>query len=575
MRWMNRLATATILLAIVAGPPLLGTLWFTDHPLSWPTWPQINAWLQQPLTARTILVGCGVVATAAWLLLLAYLARRAFDRTRLIWRRLRRMPIPSPAQMTAGSMAGMAALTLPSVAVPTTPPDRAAPHQPVDTHTSTDGVELPGGGWIPYPTAAAVTAASTLIWLHRRRQYHPGPPRSDGHALDPDLQRLPEAVEAITASAPPPAPVTLEAPPPGVLTLVGPGAAAAARGLLVTAALTHFSPNIPTHRVRVSTADLDALLPGTDPNLIASPSSYATSEPVTVLTFDTAAAATTRWHVATDGTIINAEAGAPRRVCVLDQQTATDLIDLVRQTRAPATTAGRFDERPPTGAHVSAPDTSAPGRLELIGGCQLTITGQPIRLRRSAGLQILAYLAVHPEGASAAELIRACWPGSPPASITQRLHTTLSDLRRQLQAQLAHDPVKRHDTRYQLNTAAIDTDLRQWRNAVAAAGSTIETTARVQACRTIVNLYAGEFAAGLNWPWLTPVREALRRDVLDAYTVLAEHAPPPGAIRLLQEAITIAPDNKNLQNLLSAARSASPHAGRHRGRASGGFQCDA
>jgi DNA-binding SARP family transcriptional activator len=563
MRWMNRLATATILLTVVAGPPLLATLWFAEHPLSWPTWPQIDAWLQQPLTAGTILLGCGIVATAAWLLLLAYLARRAFDRMRLVWRRLLRMPMPSPAQMTAGSMAGMAALTLPSVEVPTTPPDVAAPHQPVDTRTSPDGVELPGGGWIPYPTAAAVTAASALIWLHRRRQYRPGPPRSDGHANDPDLRRLPGAVEAIAASGPPSAPVTLEAPPPGVLALVGPGAAAAARGLLVTAALTYVSPNPPTHRVRVSATDLDALLPGTDPDLIASPSSDATVEQATALTFDTAAAATARWHVATDGTIINAEAGAPRRVCVLDQQTATDLIDLVLQTRAPATTAVRLGDRPPTRAHVSAPDTSAPGRLELIGGCQLTIAGQPIRLRRSAGLQILAYLAVHPEGASTAELIRACWPGSPPASITQRLHTTLSDLRRQLQAQLAHDPVKRHDTRYQLNTAAIDTDLRQWRNAVAAAGSTIETSPRVQACRTIVNLYAGELAAGLDWPWLTPIREALRRDVLDAYTVLAEHAPPPEAIQLLQVAITIAPDNENLQNLLSAARSASPHAGRH------------
>jgi DNA-binding SARP family transcriptional activator len=369
-------------------------------------------------------------------------------------------------------------------------------------------------------------------------------------------------VEAIAASGPPPAPVTLEAPPPGVLALVGPGAAAAARGLLVTATLAYVSPKTPTPRVRVSATDLDALLPGTDRDLIASTYSDAGVDQVTVLTFDTAATATARWQVATDGTIINAEAGAPRRVCVLDQQTASDLIDLVQQTRAPAATTARIGDRPPSRAHVSAPDISAPGRLKLIGGCQLTIKGQPIRLRRRAGLQILAYLAVHPEGASAAELIHACWPGVPPASITQRLHTTLSDLRKQLQTQLANDPVNRHDTRYQLNTAAIDTDLRQWRNAVAAAGSTIETTARVQECRTIVNLYAGEFAAGLDWPWLTPVREALRRDVLDAYTVLAEHAPPPEAIQLLQVAITIAPDNENLQ--LRAAemlRSASDHDG--------------
>lgn len=319
----------------------------------------------------------------------------------------------------------------------------------------------------------------------------------------------------------------------------------------MSAALTTTN-STPTHDVRVDATDIDALLPGIDPDLRQAmtvrpfPGSPAGS--VTVLTFDATVAASARWHVATDGMIIGADAAAPRRVCVLDQQTATDLIDLVRHTRDDAAAPNQLvDHRPGVAHTVVTGKPDAPGRLELLGGCQLVVQGQPTRLRRSAGLQILAYLAVHADGASPAELIRACWPGVRPASITQRLHTTISDLRKQLQPELGSNPVNRHDTRYQLNTAAIDTDLWQWRTAVAAAGCAIETAARIQACHAVVRRYTGEFAAGQDWPWLTPVREALRRDVIDAYVVLVEHEPPPGAVRLLQTAITIAPDNEDLQ----------------------------
>jgi DNA-binding SARP family transcriptional activator len=137
-----------------------------------------------------------------------------------------------------------------------------------DTHDG-HGVDLPGG-WVALPLAAAVVAAATTVWRRRRHRYLPRPVR--GEPLDdPDLQPLPSVVTRLrhavreqtpellrpptpasptvadyrTADAghrpqlPPVGPSGLDLAgladrvPPGGLGLVGPGAEAAARGLLV------------------------------------------------------------------------------------------------------------------------------------------------------------------------------------------------------------------------------------------------------------------------------------------------------------------------------------------------------
>ncbi|MEU4426459.1 hypothetical protein AB0F81_38035 [Actinoplanes sp. NPDC024001] len=532
MRLANRLVTATILLTVVAGPPLLAASWLIEHPLTRPTRTEIDAWLQNPLTPETIIVCCGGVAGVAWLLLLAYLGRRALRRVHLGWRRLRRMPLPTPAQVTASSMAGVAAFTLPgAVSVDAGSAAPAVAQQLPESRAGADGITLPGGGWIPYPTAIAVTAVTSLVWLHRRRHYRPGPPCS--HADDPGLQPLPATVAAVSAADLPAGPVALNPPPAGILALTGPGAAAAARGLLVTAVLAAATDNN-TYRVRVSEADLLSLLPGTD----------LTTADGTLLVLDNCPTASARWHVAVDGTVTGSP-GAPKRVCVLGEQEARDLIALAGHLHAGA--VEDTAPRTPPAAHPAPQTTDAPARLELLGRCRLTVGGQEIRLRRSAGSQILAYLAIHPAGAEANELVQACWPGIPPATITQRLHTTVSDLRKQLQPLLGADPIHRIDHRYRLNTRAVDTDLRAWRDAVQAAAAHPAGSARqLTACREVVDLYDGELAAGHQWAWLTPARETLRREVLDAYVVLADHAEPAHAVTLIQQALAVDPYNEDL-----------------------------
>ncbi|GAA4595857.1 hypothetical protein GCM10023107_35540 [Actinoplanes octamycinicus] len=174
------------------------------------------------------------------------------------------------------------------------------------------GVSLSSGSWLDVGLAGAVAAAATLLWAHRRRRYRRRPAGVELRLQDPDLAPLPPVVTEIrrslrthphpAASAPPPQPATPQASaatiedvqvsasaqgedrgsgladarqpvrpvapaltnpvaalwPSSGLGLVGPGAAAAARGLLA-AALADRSPDEPHSQVVLPSATATAL----------------------------------------------------------------------------------------------------------------------------------------------------------------------------------------------------------------------------------------------------------------------------------------------------------------------------
>jgi DNA-binding SARP family transcriptional activator len=62
-----------------------------------------------------------------------------------------------------------------------------------------------------------------------------------------------------------------------------------------------------------------------------------------------------------------------------------------------------------------------------------------------------------------------------------------------------------------------------------------------------VELYTDDIAAGESWLWLAPIREAVRRDVLDAYAHLADaQSDPEAALGLIQKAIRVDPYGEDL-----------------------------
>ena len=610
MRWINRAGVLAVAVVVIVGPPLAAVLWLSERHREWPTSAEAQRWLEEPLSAGTIVVGLGLVAATAWLLLAGYLLRLALRRLAAGIRRMRQMPLPSSAQVTAGSLAGVAAFAMPSLVVPHADVTHADVSTAVpqfdggDAGTTTGdemaveraGVALPGGGWLPYRTAAAVAALAGMLWLYRRHAYRPGPPRFGRHHHDADLSALPPTVDAITAilaaddAAPPAvAPATLVNDlPPGRLALYGPGAIDAVRGLLVTAvlgaALTgHVTITIDAEDLRnlldidpgdqlpgVTAEDSDSTAGSPQPNAPGQPSLIITrrarpadgelppdrgnagSELIsTEVIFVGAGASSSAWHVAADGAVTTA-AALPIRLPQLPRQAAADLIGLVHQHQN-----AREQAHPPTTTPTEpGPGQKALGRLTVLGGCELSIRGAPVRLQRSAGWQVLAYLAVHPDGATTGELVRAIWPGIAPATITARLYTTVTGLRHQFQPELA-DPVQHVGDRYQLNPNAIDTDVQQLRQALDAVPTAITVEQRHHAARRLTQLYRGELAEGFSWPWLQPAREAVRRDLIDAYLHLAHGAEPALVVDLIQAATRVDPYNADLHRRAQALLAAT------------------
>ncbi|MFD0518961.1 AfsR/SARP family transcriptional regulator [Paractinoplanes durhamensis] len=207
---------------------------------------------------------------------------------------------------------------------------------------------------------------------------------------------------------------------------------------------------------------------------------------VTVIRLDEDPTAAHHWYVAADGTATSRDLTEPLRICCLDSQATTDLLNLA-QHRLPANPQPGPDPGP---AVASTRDqASTAGQLTLLGGCDLTAAGRPVHMRRTAGLQILAYLAVHPDGVTRTRLTQAIWPHLPASTISQRFHTTLADLRKQLRPLLGDDPIARHDDRYLLNTRVISADLQRWRTAEHTAIQALDPAARLDACRGLINLY--------------------------------------------------------------------------------------
>ncbi|MFG3645083.1 BTAD domain-containing putative transcriptional regulator [Micromonospora sp. NPDC047762] len=228
-------------------------------------------------------------------------------------------PAPTSAPADHASASGPAA----------TPTTRTADEGTAPTPRPQPGVSLGTGSWLDMGLAAAVLAAVALVWAHRRRRYIPRQPTAHPRLDDPSVKPMPAVVtqirrglQALTPSAktipdpgpgldpPPDEPVVdadsdpadaaddetsnltahepqplipaparplIEVCPSAGLGLIGPGAEAAARGMLVSA-LAAAGPDDPDSRHHVVIAsDTLATLLGTATTLADTPRMSVTS----------------------------------------------------------------------------------------------------------------------------------------------------------------------------------------------------------------------------------------------------------------------------------------------------------
>ena len=613
---MRRLWAGFWLAVLLAGTPvvLVATV---GNPV--PSREQWLALVDQPLTEDTIYAAIAVVAWLIWAgIFYAAIARAVLRLRRAVrWlRRLPRLPLPTPMQGLAGGMLGAVAVTGQASTASLAPPAAATATVSTldsiatltyDTHeqaAATAGVDLPDGGWLPAPVAHAVQAAAAVVWWRRRQQYQPASERGTE-----DVRLLPAAAVAVqaalldtSATAGQQAPVVVPDLPEHGTGLTGFGAVAAARGILAALLLTHHTDD---PRVVITASDLQSILgPAADAcddvpglNVVGDLSDALSTleqivlehagRPTTllatvpddpVLARRLAVLLTlgahhglsgvllgawhhgTSWHVAPDGNATTGPTPAPvGRLCVLTDTTAADLLAVAalrtRETPASASTSS------PTPAAAPEPAANAPIRLALLGGVTVTAHGKPVSIRRSAATQIMAFLALHPEGATSGQLSKAIWPHRRPHAAAGSFYTTISELRAILRtAADGREVIIRNGERYLLDPAVVDVDVHHLQAAAHQAEAVATAAVRDTARHNVISQYRGELAAGNDWPWVAPLREAVHRLVVDAYLSLAEDHPRDAAA-LLRAATRIDPVNEYLHRQAVRALTA---AGEHR-----------
>jgi len=282
------------------------------------------------------------------------------------------------------------------------------------------------------------------------------------------------------------------------------------------------------------------------------------------------------WHVDPDGSThplqppgAGDRTGPGLRLCVLAPRAAADLFTLLAHATPGHRQPPASDHRPQTDrpapdtpAHAGPPspvpaagvEGAAPGggsvplALRLLGGVDLHPTDHPevpLRLGRNAAMQVLAFLAVYPAGADAGELAALIWPGVRPRPLG-RLYKAVSTLRTTITRATGVDLLGRDGERYRLDHDQLRIDLHDLTTAVDTAAAAVDVHHRTRALQQVINLYRGEVAAGQSWAWITPLRETVRRNVIDAYTTLAQDGDPSAAAALLRDALAVDPVNEEL-----------------------------
>jgi DNA-binding SARP family transcriptional activator len=156
-------------------------------------------------------------------------------------------------------------------------------------------------------------------------------------------------------------------------------------------------------------------------------------------------------------------------------------------------------------------------------------------IKRAATNEMLAYLAVHPTGATRDELIEALWPGQDPKRTQPRLYQSVSDARRAFGNALA-----REHERYRLDRSAVNIDLDQLHQLLAMTGDPDEERNAQEAA---LSLWRGRPLAGSDFLWAEGFIHELHAALLDLLCRVGagrlQADDPRGALQAAERAISL------------------------------------
>jgi DNA-binding SARP family transcriptional activator len=190
------------------------------------------------------------------------------------------------------------------------------------------------------------------------------------------------------------------------------------------------------------------------------------------------------------------------------------LVVALVQECAPA--AGIAQQQPP----ASAPSESS-GQLQpsiaVLGPLHVGSRERGARTLRSDTQQLLAYLALHPNGATRDALVATLWPDVDFEKGKKRLWRSISEARGQL-----GDVVLRENDRYLLDRTAVAIDVDQFESLLRQADRdpSLESVAFLERALLLVR---GALLEGSDFPWADGEIRRLTATIVDRLAALGQH----------------------------------------------------
>lgn len=179
---------------------------------------------------------------------------------------------------------------------------------------------------------------------------------------------------------------------------------------------------------------------------------------------------------------------------------------------------------PPSATSTSG--SSPTYSILVLGPLAVEENGHPQRIRRAVAAELVAYLALHPDGATADDLLEALWPGQDPKQNRQRLWHGISEVRR-----LFGDALLRDGDRYLLDRTPIHTDLDQFERLVAEAATTDDQQRERSLLEQALTLVRGQPLAGADYLWSEGHVRRIRAAVIELLARLGRRRLEAGDAR--------------------------------------------
>lgn len=194
-----------------------------------------------------------------------------------------------------------------------------------------------------------------------------------------------------------------------------------------------------------------------------------------------------------------------------------------------------------------------PPSIALLGPLEIAASKRRRRGLRSHTQQLLAYLALHREGATLDELIAAFLPDVDEDKARQRLWEWVSDARAHL-----GEAILRENEHYRLDREAVAVDLDQFEELLARA-RTGAGAERERLLEQALALVRGQPLAGTDYAWAASDVRRLHAKIVDLLRELGnlrlDSGDPTGALAAAEQAIALDPYNEAAHRVAMQAES--------------------